>query len=81
MMMAEYSLDLLGPVIMAMRDDLAEIKQRLSGLEDKGGQHSDEMTVLSGLVMRYAGEHIAWGGVQSELRKLRERVAVLEDKV
>lgn len=78
--MAEYSLDLLGPVIMAMRDDLAEIKQRLAALGAKGGQHGDEMTVLTGLVMRYSGEHIAWGGVQNEVRKLRERVEALEAK-
>lgn len=78
--MAKFSLDLLGPVIMAMRDDLAEIKQRLASLEEKVGQHNDEMTVLTGMVLRYGGEHIAWGGMQNELRKLRERVAVLEGK-
>ena len=79
-MMAEYSLDLLGPVIMGMRDDLAEIKQRLASQEDKGGQHSDEMTVLSSLVMRYAGEHIAWGAVQKQLWRTGERLEMLERK-
>lgn len=78
--MAEYSLDLLGPVIISMRDDLAEIKQRLASLDSKVEQHRDEMTVLTGMVMRYAGEPIAWSGMQNKLRRLRERVEALERK-
>ena len=41
-------------------------------------RQADENTVLSGLVLRYAGEHIAWGGVQNELKRIRARLDALE---
>ncbi len=41
-------------------------------------QQNDEMTVLTGMVLRYASEHIAWGGVQYQLRRLTERIDALE---
>jgi uncharacterized coiled-coil protein SlyX len=82
------SLDFIAAQLQRVLDSQTEIKQRIAAveerlvaLEEKGGQHNDEMTVLTGMVMRYAGEHIAWGGMQSELRRLRERVEALENQV
>jgi hypothetical protein len=79
------SLDFIAVQLQRVLDGQAEIKERfavvegrLAALEGKGGQHNDEMTVLTGMVMRYAGEQFAWVGTQNELRRLRERVEAPE---
>jgi uncharacterized coiled-coil protein SlyX len=74
------SLDFIAAQLQRVLEGQARIEQRLTSLESNVAQHRDEMTVLTGMVMHYAGEHIAWGGMQSELRKLRERVEALEGK-
>ena len=73
-------MDLFGPVIMAVHDNIAGVKQRLASLGEQTEQHPDEIAVLTGRILRYAGEPIAWSGLQNELRRPRERVEGLERK-
>ncbi len=60
------------------RRELAEVREELAGLRGDRVQLGDEMTVLTGMVLRYSSEHIAWGGVQRQLKRLEERIARLE---
>ena len=62
------------------RDRLSAIESRLGSLEKQREQQRDENMVTTGLVLRYAGEHIAWAGMQAELRKLLDRVDALEKR-
>lgn len=82
----EFTLDLLGSIMLEMREDIRvlrrdvnEIKEvRLPAIERTISQHQDELTVTTAMVMRHASEPIAWGAMQSEIRRLRERVEALE---
>lgn len=47
-------------------------------LERRDGELGDAMTVLTRRALRYPSAHIAWGGVQSQLRRLEERIGRLE---
>ncbi len=58
--------------------EVADVKQELSGVHTDRIQLGDEMTVLTGMVLRYSSEHIARGGVQSPLERLEERIGRLE---
>lgn len=77
-MITTFSPDFLDQVILAMRDDVAEIKQRVVSLEGKVEHHNDEMIVLTGMVMRQGSEQIAWASLSNELRRPRERAEALE---
>lgn len=68
--MSEYSLDFIGRTLLAMREEMRDFRRevdtrfdqveaRLASLERDGQQRVDEITVLTGMVMRYSGEHIA----------------------
>ena len=61
-----------------MRRELAEVKTEVADLRADRTQIGDEMTVLTGMVLRYSSEHIAWGGMQRQLKRLEERIARLE---
>lgn len=82
----EFTLDLLGSIMLEMREDIRalrrdvnEIKEvRLPAIERTIMQHQDELTVTTAMVMRHASEPIAWSAMQSEIRRLRERVEALE---
>lgn len=63
------------------REDMRQMRADLAKLRREMEQQRDETTVTSAMVMRYAGEHIAWGAMQSQLRKVSERLEVLEQKV
>jgi hypothetical protein len=91
----EFTLDLLGPIILEMRDELRDLKrdvrdvkrdvavikeESLPAIEGRMTSHGEEMLVLSAMVMRYSSEPIAWGAMQSEIRILRERLDTLESK-
>jgi uncharacterized coiled-coil DUF342 family protein len=64
--------------LQQMRRELAEVKTEVADLRADRTQIGDEMTVLTGMVLRYSSEHIAWGGMQRQLKRLEERVARLE---
>jgi hypothetical protein len=84
----EFTLDLLGPIIMETRDRLREVERRLAAIEEERlpaierrlTSYGDDVTVLSAMVMRYSAEPISWGAMQSEIRVLRERLDALESK-
>lgn len=71
-----------------------EIKAKLAGIEAQVAKHADENAVLTGpvgfadtppgdrfaMVMRYAGEHIAWGAMERQIKQLQERLERLEEK-
>lgn len=57
-----------------------EINGRLAAIEAKLEQHSDENRVLTGMVLHYAGERMAWAGMEVQIRKIHERLAALEGK-
>jgi hypothetical protein len=63
-----------------IRSEQREMRRELGELRAQVGYHRDEMTVLTGLVMRYAGEHVAWGNLQQQLAKLTARVEALEHR-
>jgi hypothetical protein len=82
----EFTLNLLGSIMLDMREDIRDVRQRLTAIEEVRlpaiertiTQHQDELTVTTAMVMRHASEPIAWGAMQSEIRRLRERVEALE---
>lgn len=74
------SLDSITAQLQRLLEGQAKIEQQLTSLEEKVERHNDETTVLTGMVMRYAGEHIAWGGMENQLRKLSAWVEALEGK-
>lgn len=61
-----------------VREDVRELKRQMEEFRSDRVQLGDEMTVLTGMVLRYSSEHIAWGGVQNQLKRLEERIARLE---
>jgi len=61
-----------------IREQLGRVEDRLEHVERRDGELGDEMTVLTGMVLRYSSEHIAWGGMQRQLKRLEERIARLE---
>jgi hypothetical protein len=74
----QFSLDLLGPIILESRDRLARIETRLGAIQDRLEHHEDELNVVSGLAMRATGDRVAWSSLQKQLAKLAARVEVLE---
>lgn len=74
----QFSLDLLGPIILDTRDRLTRIEARLTSIEARLEHHNDELNVVSGLAMRATGERVAWATVQSQLNKLAARIDALE---
>lgn len=63
-----------------LKAQLDRIEERMGKLETRDAELGDEMTVLTGMVLRYSSEHIAWGGVQSQLKRLEERITRLEQE-
>lgn len=61
-----------------IREQLDRMGNRLEKAESRDVELGDEMTVLTGMVLRYSSEHIAWGGMQRQLARLEERIARLE---
>ncbi len=61
-----------------LREDVRDVKRQMEEFRSDRVQFDDEMTVLTGMVLRHASEHIARGGVQSRLERLEERIARLE---
>lgn len=74
------SLDFIAAQLQRVLEGQARIEQRLTSLESHVAQHRDEMTVLTGMVLHYAGERMAWGAVQNQLRKVSERLEALEQR-
>lgn len=77
-MAEQFSLDLLGQHILAMRADLATIRSDIGAIRSQLDHHQDELNVVSGLAMRATGERIAWSSVQAQLKKLTARIEALE---
>ena len=77
-MAEQFSLDLLGQHILAMRGDVASIKTDVAAIKDRLDHHQDELSVVSGLAMRATGERVAWASVQAQLKKLAARIEALE---
>jgi hypothetical protein len=76
----QFSLELLGPIILEMRDRLARVEAKLESIGDRLDYRRDELNVVSGLAIRATGERVSWEGVQSQLRKLSARVEALEQR-
>jgi Mg2+ and Co2+ transporter CorA len=72
------SLDFIAAQLQRVLDELQQVKADIAALRREVEQQRDETVVVSGMVMRYAGEHIAWGAMQNEIRKLRERLDAIE---
>lgn len=71
----------LDRLLQGQRESKAQldrIEERLAKLESRDVELGDESTVLTGMVLRYSSEHIAWGGVQRRLQRLEERIGRLE---
>lgn len=79
-MAEQFSLDLLGQHILAMRGDIATIKTDVAAIKDRLDLHQDELSVVSGLAMRATGERVAWASLQAQLRKLAARIEALEHR-
>jgi hypothetical protein len=76
----QFSLELLGPIILEMRDRLARVEAKLESIGDRLDYRRDELNVVSGLAIRATGERVSWEGVQSQLWKLSARVEALEQR-
>lgn len=86
--MSNVSLEFLAAQIQRVlegqneiRSELAAVRERLTALEKQAQEQRDENVVTTGLVLRYAGEHIAWGGVQSQLTRLQQQIDELRAEV
>jgi hypothetical protein len=77
-MAEQFSLDLLGQHILAMRTDIATMKADLGAIRNQLDHHRDELDVVSGLAMRVTRERVAWASVQRQLAKLAAHIKVLE---
>lgn len=77
-MAEQFSLDLLGQHILAVRADIATIKADIGAIRNQLDHHQEELNVVSGLAMRATGERIAWASVQAQLKKLTARIEALE---
>lgn len=66
-MAEQFSLDLLGQHILAIRADIATMKADLGAIRSQLDHHRDELDVVSGLAMRATGERVAWASVQRQL--------------
>ena len=63
-MAEQFSLDLLGQHILAVRGDIAAMKTDLAAIRDRLDHHQDELDVVLGLAMRATGERVAWASVR-----------------
>ena len=79
-MAEQFSLDLLGQHILAVRRYLATMKADVAAIRDRLDHHQDELHVVSGLAMRATGEHDAWASVQAQLKKPAARIEALENQ-
>ncbi|MFO1046335.1 MAG: hypothetical protein U1E52_00295 [Geminicoccaceae bacterium] len=80
-MAEQFSLDLLGQHILAVRGDLATIKADVAAIKEGLDHRLDELSVVSSLAMRATGERDAWASIQAQLRKLTARVEAVEHRV
>lgn len=74
----QFSLELLGPIILETRDRLARIETDIRAIKDRLDAHQDELNVVLGLAMRATGERVAWASLQKQFAKLVVRVEALE---
>ena len=74
----QFSLELLGPIILETRDRVARIEADIGAIKDRLEHHQNELDVVSGLAMRATGERVAWASVQGQLKKLAARIEALE---
>ena len=79
-MAEQFSLDLLGQHILAMRGDIATIKADVATIKDRLDHHQDELSVVSGLGVRATGGRVAWASLQSRLRKLTAQIEAPEHR-
>lgn len=90
--MAEYDLEFLGRLMLDMRADMREFRREVEGrfdrvevrldtLESIVTRHQDELTVTTAMVMRHAGEHVAWGTMERQIKALAERLATIEARL
>jgi hypothetical protein len=73
----KIELGLIQAHLKQLLDGQAEVQQRLAAIEAKFEQHTNENVVMTGLIMRYVGEPVAWGGVQKQLQRLQEQIDAL----
>jgi len=81
----EFTLDLLGKIMLEMRADVREVNVRLGAVETRLGEtlgaFRDELTVTSAMVVRFSSEHIAWGAMERQIKALTERIARVESRL
>ena len=77
-MAEQFSLDLLGQHILAMRGDIATIEADVAAIKDRLDHHQDELSIVSGLAMQATGERVARASLQAKIRKLTARIEALE---
>ena len=67
----QFSLELLGPIILETRDRVARIEAGIGAITDRLEHHQSELDVVSGLAMRATGERVAWASVRVSSRSSR----------
>ncbi len=73
-MAEQFSLDLLGQHILAMRGDVATIKTDVAAIKDRLDHHQDELSVVSGLAMRAtARNQKPVAGIEADALERRDR--------
>lgn len=89
--MSDVTLDLLGRMILEMRDEMRafraatdvrfdRIETRLDTVEATINRHQDELTVTTAMVMRHTSEPIAWGAIERQIKSLAARIEKLESR-
>jgi len=75
--MTECSLDLIGRTLLALRDEVREFRREV---DDRFDRVEARLTAFerNDQVMRYAGEHIAWGAMERQINQLLERMDEIE---
>jgi hypothetical protein len=76
--MSEVSLELLGQLVMQLVDGQRRMEARLAAIDARLEKLTDEVTVLSGIVLRLEGRDVETRGLLDLVRRLERRVAALE---
>jgi hypothetical protein len=63
----------------AIDEQFRTVNERLDRIEELLRQHTDELTVTTGMAMAALGERIVWKTIRRQVKKLNARLEALEE--
>lgn len=64
----------------AIDEQFRTVNERLDRIEELLRQHTDELTVTTGMAMAALGERIVWKTIGRQVKKLSARLEALEER-